>query len=114
VHSNFFFARAIALTAAGRGRASKTPSIDVLWNGVWDAVSSIAVVVTYHDLRVEKEGIDVEQFDGEAGLFRLTRKRCLEVEPVDRLLGDLLYLLRGLRCERSRIARGSSMTSRNL
>jgi hypothetical protein len=47
------------LTAAG-GTPLKLIG-DVLWNGVWGAVSSIAVVVTYHDLRVAKEGIDVEQ-----------------------------------------------------
>ena len=33
----------------------------VLWNGVWGAFYAIAVVVTYHDLRVAKEGIDIEQ-----------------------------------------------------
>jgi hypothetical protein len=30
------------------------------WNGVWGALYSIAVVVTYHDLRVAKEGVDIE------------------------------------------------------
>jgi hypothetical protein len=34
---------------------------DVLWSGVWGAVCTVAVAVTYHDLRVLKEGIDVEQ-----------------------------------------------------
>jgi hypothetical protein len=34
---------------------------DVLWNGVWGAFYAIAVVVTYHDLRVAKEGIDIDQ-----------------------------------------------------
>jgi uncharacterized membrane protein len=34
---------------------------EVLWNGVWGAFYAIAVVVTYHDLRVAKEGIDIEQ-----------------------------------------------------
>lgn len=47
------------LTAAG-GTTLKLIG-DVLWNGVWGAVSAIAVVVTYHDLRLAKEGIDVEQ-----------------------------------------------------
>jgi len=34
---------------------------DVLWNGVWGAFYGIAVVVTYHDLRAAKEGIDIDQ-----------------------------------------------------
>ena len=34
---------------------------EVLWNGIWGAFYAIAVVVTYHDLRVAKEGIDIEQ-----------------------------------------------------
>ena len=33
----------------------------LIWNGVWGAFYAIAVVVTYHDLRVAKEGIDIEQ-----------------------------------------------------
>jgi MFS family permease len=32
----------------------------LVWNGVWGALYSIAVVVTYHDLRVAKEGVDIE------------------------------------------------------
>jgi hypothetical protein len=33
----------------------------VLLNGVWGAFNAIAVVVTYHDLRVAKEGTNIEQ-----------------------------------------------------
>jgi uncharacterized membrane protein len=33
----------------------------LVWNGIWGAFYAIAVVVTYHDLRVAKEGIDIEQ-----------------------------------------------------
>jgi hypothetical protein len=33
----------------------------VLWSGLWGAFYAISVVVTYHDLRVAKEGIDIEQ-----------------------------------------------------
>ncbi len=33
----------------------------LIWNGIWGAFYAIAVVVTYHDLRVAKEGIDIEQ-----------------------------------------------------
>jgi uncharacterized membrane protein len=33
----------------------------LLWNGIWGAFYAIAAVVTYHDLRVVKEGTDIEQ-----------------------------------------------------
>jgi len=33
----------------------------VLWTGVVAAASTIAAVVAYYELRVAKEGIDVEQ-----------------------------------------------------
>jgi len=33
----------------------------LLWNGVWGAFFAIFVVVTYYELRVAKEGIDIEQ-----------------------------------------------------
>jgi len=33
----------------------------LLWGALWTAYYSIAVVTTYHDLRVAKEGIDIEQ-----------------------------------------------------
>jgi hypothetical protein len=33
----------------------------VLWGGVWGAFYAISVVVAYHDLRVAKEGTDIEQ-----------------------------------------------------
>jgi uncharacterized membrane protein len=32
----------------------------LIWNGIWGAFYAIAVVVTYHDLRVAKEGVDIE------------------------------------------------------
>ena len=35
--------------------------LDLLWNALWSAYYAIAVVVAYHDLRVTKEGIDIEQ-----------------------------------------------------
>jgi uncharacterized membrane protein len=34
---------------------------DVLWNGVAGAFYAISVVVTYHDLRAAKEGVDIDQ-----------------------------------------------------
>jgi len=33
----------------------------LIWSALWGAYYAIAVVVTYHDLRVAKEGIDIEQ-----------------------------------------------------
>jgi hypothetical protein len=33
----------------------------LIWNGIWGAYYAIAAVVTYHELRVAKEGIDIEQ-----------------------------------------------------
>ena len=33
----------------------------LVWNGIWGALYAIAVVVTYHDLRVVKEGVDIDQ-----------------------------------------------------
>jgi hypothetical protein len=33
----------------------------VIWSGIWGAFYAILVVVTYHDLRVAKEGVDIEQ-----------------------------------------------------
>ena len=33
----------------------------VVWNGFWSAFYAILAVVTYHDLRVAKEGVDIEQ-----------------------------------------------------
>ena len=42
--------------------AARLPLIGgLIWNGVWGAFYAIAVVVTYHDLRVAKEGINIEQ-----------------------------------------------------
>jgi len=33
----------------------------VIWSGAWGAIYAIAAVVTYHDLRAAKEGVDLEQ-----------------------------------------------------
>ena len=49
----------LALTAVGG--AVLTLLGGVIWNGIWGAFYAIAVVVTYHDLRVAKEGVDIEQ-----------------------------------------------------
>ena len=33
----------------------------LVWNGIWGAFYAVAVAVTYHDLRVAKEGTSIEQ-----------------------------------------------------
>jgi hypothetical protein len=33
----------------------------LIWNGVWGAFFAVFVVVTYYELRVAKEGVDIEQ-----------------------------------------------------
>lgn len=33
----------------------------LIWNGIWGAFFAVFVVVTYYELRVAKEGIDIEQ-----------------------------------------------------
>jgi hypothetical protein len=35
--------------------------LSLIWNAIWTAFDSIVIVVTYHDLRVAKEGVDTEQ-----------------------------------------------------
>jgi len=35
--------------------------VTVAWTAVWGAYYAVSVAVTYHDLRVAKEGIDIEQ-----------------------------------------------------
>jgi hypothetical protein len=37
------------------------PVVKVIWQGLLGAYSAILVVVTYHDLRVAKEGVDTDQ-----------------------------------------------------
>ena len=43
--------------------ASGIPALagHVIWSGIWGAFYAIFAVVTYHDLRVAKEGVDTEQ-----------------------------------------------------
>jgi hypothetical protein len=36
-------------------------AVHVLWNGAWEAFYAICAVVTYHDLRVAREGVDTAQ-----------------------------------------------------
>jgi hypothetical protein len=34
---------------------------ELIWNGIWSAFTAIITIVTYLDLRVAKEGVDIEQ-----------------------------------------------------
>jgi hypothetical protein len=49
--------------AAGSLAAGSIPVLagHVIWSGIWGAFFAILAVVTYHDLRVAKEGVDTEQ-----------------------------------------------------
>jgi large-conductance mechanosensitive channel len=35
--------------------------VNLLWSAIWTAFLAIVLAVTYHDLRVAKEGVDTEQ-----------------------------------------------------
>ena len=35
--------------------------VNLVWSAIWTAFYAIVIVVTYHDLRVAKEGVDTEQ-----------------------------------------------------
>jgi hypothetical protein len=35
--------------------------VNLIWSAIWTAFFAIVIVVTYHDLRVAKEGVDTEQ-----------------------------------------------------
>jgi hypothetical protein len=37
------------------------PIVNLLWSAIWTAFLAIVLAVTYHDLRVAKEGVDTEQ-----------------------------------------------------
>jgi MFS family permease len=51
----------LALGPAGSFGAAATQTISLIWNAIWTAYFAIVIVVTYHDLRVAKEGVDTEQ-----------------------------------------------------
>jgi hypothetical protein len=48
------------LTAASGAAVLGTPVL-VIWSAVYGAFSAVLAVVTYHDLRVAKEGVDTDQ-----------------------------------------------------
>ena len=51
----------IDLTLEDMGGGAVPLIAGLIWNGVWGAFYAIAAVVTYHDLRVAKEGVDIAQ-----------------------------------------------------
>jgi uncharacterized membrane protein len=56
----YFVSIVIGLAIAPFGNVVLTV-LDLISNALWSAYYAIAVVVVYHDLRVTKEGIDIEQ-----------------------------------------------------
>jgi hypothetical protein len=63
--STIIIALVFKFTLAGLGKTFGGPTIALivllLWNTVWNAFQAILTVVTYHDLRVAKEGVDTDQ-----------------------------------------------------
>lgn len=49
----------LAMSTAMAGTLGKV--VNVIWSAVWTAFFAIVIVVTYHDLRVAKEGVDTDQ-----------------------------------------------------
>ncbi|HXW25549.1 MAG TPA: hypothetical protein VEK73_12470 [Xanthobacteraceae bacterium] len=59
--AGFIVGSVIQAALAATGGAGLVVAGSLIWNGAWAAFSAVLVVVTYHDLRVAKEGIDIEQ-----------------------------------------------------
>jgi hypothetical protein len=51
----------LAYGPAGSFGAAATQTINLIWDAIWTAFFAIVMVVTYHDLRVAREGVDTEQ-----------------------------------------------------
>jgi hypothetical protein len=51
----------LAYGPAGSFGAAAKQTISLIWDAIWTAFFATTIVVTYHDLRVAKEGIDTEQ-----------------------------------------------------
>jgi hypothetical protein len=49
----------VAVTGAMASTLGKV--VNMVWSAVWTAFFAIVIVVTYHDLRVAKEGVDTDQ-----------------------------------------------------
>ena len=51
----------LALIGAGGLRSALSTVIGLIWEAVWLAFFAVLTVVTYHDLRVAKEGVNTDQ-----------------------------------------------------
>ena len=51
----------LALIGAGGLRSALSTAIGLIWEAVWLASFAVLTVVTYHDLRVAKEGVSTDQ-----------------------------------------------------
>jgi hypothetical protein len=51
----------ITAVLARLGSGVSPPVLSLIWTAIWPAFYAILVAVTYHDLRVAKEGVDTEQ-----------------------------------------------------
>jgi hypothetical protein len=51
----------IELVLRPAGGATLTFLVTLAWTAIWGAYYAISVAVSYHDLRVAKEGVDIEQ-----------------------------------------------------
>jgi hypothetical protein len=49
------------LGSAGGLTAAAVHTTSLIWNAIWAAFFTIVIAVTYHDLRVAKEGVDTDQ-----------------------------------------------------
>jgi hypothetical protein len=48
-------------TSAALGGTPAAVTASLIWSAIWGSFSAVVIVVTYHDLRVAKEGINTEQ-----------------------------------------------------
>jgi MFS family permease len=51
----------LAYGPAGSFGAAATQTIGLIWDAIWTAFFAVVMVVTYHSLRVAREGVDTEQ-----------------------------------------------------
>jgi len=58
---NIIVSQLVELALAPFGNIVLSMLGTLIWSALWGAYYAIAVVVTYHDLRVAKEGVDIEQ-----------------------------------------------------
>jgi hypothetical protein len=57
----FIVAAAVGAVVTGGGFITAVRVVELAWNAIWKAFFATLIVVTYHELRVAKEGIDTDQ-----------------------------------------------------